>query len=390
MELRLTPKTRRRTIADHIERLDREIAAKRAVRRMEMALEIVLDSDPDFFQPLFIFFSAEPERVPSQLGVCWWNGQTSLTRPACLAGLPPAVCEQFPTGYVPGDACAAHVVTTAVALGEPGPPDLGLRLREYGNIRGDMRQYEILNEWATRDLRVFVPLEEHLELYPNFPVNDDTADKLAQALLGDTASGREERRDWCFLLDQRQDTKMRTILLPRDGFQPLVEAEKWKSNAEVERHRASARGEAVPEAKRLAEALHENARQDLQNAVGKLGTEWLAAESKILKALITSRVNEFRERQERQQAAFDKVNQAQESAVTQLSGIREEVEGLMRSVSDLAANAKNDLSKTKDSVERLGKLQSGVATLATEVDKLRRDYATAEAAIINARNKRES
>ncbi len=174
------------------------------------------DFDPE---PLYLY-AQEPDRpLPAELSrlVVEWSDQPDdlgsvRYQKVAKGSFPPVVAE--PSADV-------HVVTTASALAGLPIQGLGVRLRPYRPDRGRFVSFHVLPEWQAFGLRVFVPADQSLELFPSLAPGPTAAAKLAIAL------GLSPVAEWAALLIPGERGRVRPILLHLPDMRPLLGAFDW-------------------------------------------------------------------------------------------------------------------------------------------------------------------
>lgn len=330
VELKLRPRPERYKLAESIEQLDRDIAAKQ--RRLDRLKEEVLienkaqDALP---QPLLLYYPDEdrPNSVPHQLQrlLIEWTGQTTKGHPADLASLRyvKLKTESFPQG-LDNHFPEVHVLTTAAALGErESLMDAGLKLLDYRPEAGARVWFDLLPEWAEHQLCLFVPHELRLNLYPQFRPSDFAAEKLAGALLD-----RLDRRQYALLLVPTPKGEISACRIRKDQFRPLVGAVEWECRLEAEPYDLRIIEDKIEERRNRFVSELENS---LYLAVREIAMARLSQKDQQLREKLKEEVAERKRRQEaidRLHEKLERFDQLCRDVESLMKDLRREQDGL--------------------------------------------------------------
>lgn len=356
-------------LADRISKLTDEINAKSAIR--DQLLRRRADSSHDRWmpqEPLYLYLDDSEMPFALQRLLVEWTDQAEDLRALQYQRLttnewPEDVRDYYGSNDI-------HVVTTPFALGQSGPLDLGVRLREYPP-RGQYVSFDLLSEWEHFGLRLFAPHDRHVHLYPEFQPSEVAASKLAQAILGKDAAGKARSpREWVALLVPAQSGRICPILLRIKKFQPLLASFEWNCRFDFMTIAASSGEQIVNRRQKLVQEqvkqiTSDSAESILQEAQARINQQEQAilADLQRIEQEIADRKKRITIHQQTINQLLPLVNNLEQL----LSNISEWCNKLLQRLSNLSQEGKQTTGK----INRITELKTDLDTQNREIEQVR-------------------
>jgi len=217
----------RQIYADRISELTVEIEAKQALKELLQDQSEDIDTSDIVPEPLFLY-AGKKSNIPFELRrlLIEWSDQEQALRSLQYQKID---WQSLPQGIMPTNTDDVHVLTTETALKKGVLNSVGLQLRDYTPAGGArFTRFDLLTEWMDFGLRIFIPQDRQLELYPALKPSPVAADKLKRALLPPDAN----KQDWIVVLIPADNGQLQVCQLPAK-FKPLIEEFNWQCNLDI-------------------------------------------------------------------------------------------------------------------------------------------------------------
>jgi methyl-accepting chemotaxis protein len=243
-------------------------------------------------------------------------------------------------------------------------------LRDYLPEDGTYTDLYLRPEWEPFGLRIFVPSDRRIEFYPEIIPNDITAQKLAEALLGDLS---RERAEWVILAVPDPGGGVSVCRLPISAFEPLVGRVEWHCAIAAEITAAAVDTKADEARARMEDGI--------ESAFRAAADTHLIARLEQQRKLLESEAGRLRKEAETRRQRLSELRAAVEASDQFMAGAVAELDRCRAGVAAI-------VDRLQESAAGIGQLQAAareMEVLSAQIQQLARDAAETRRLIQEAR-----